>query len=256
MEQVAEGVFLVHGTATNWTVVVEDDAVTLVDTGYPADREAVVRSLELLGRKPGDVAAVLVTHAHTDHIGAVDVFTQAHGTCVLMHEQEVPHARREFLDQVTAGKVLANGWRPGVLSWARHAIRAGGTTDVRVPGAEPFPAVGPLDLPGRPVPVPTPGHTPGHCAYHLPDTGVLVTGDALVTAHPTSRAAGPQLLLDMFHGDPARTRATLNALAAVPADTLLPGHGPVHRGSSREAVEAALERALTRRHHTAAQERA
>lgn len=32
-----------------------------------------------------------------------------------------------------------------------------------------------------------PGHTSGHCAFHLPDRGVLITGDALITAHPVGK---------------------------------------------------------------------
>jgi hypothetical protein len=82
-----------------------------------------------------------------------------------MHEEGVPHARREFLHQVSVGRVLANAWR--------------------------------RDLPSASVPVRTPGHTGGHCAYHRPDLGVLVSGDSLVTAHPTSRIHGPQLLPDI-----------------------------------------------------------
>jgi glyoxylase-like metal-dependent hydrolase (beta-lactamase superfamily II) len=79
------------------------------------------------------------------------------------------------------------------------------------------------------VPVPTPGHTSGHTAYHLPQVGALLTGDALVTGHPTSARRGPQLLDDVFHHDPARARAAFELLATHPADVVLPGHGPVVR---------------------------
>ncbi|SCD31650.1 hypothetical protein GA0115246_100262 [Streptomyces sp. SolWspMP-sol7th] len=71
---------------------------------------------------------------------------------------------------------------------------------------------------------------------------MLVSGDALVTGHPTSRLAGPQLLPGMFHADRARTLASLAALEAIQAGTLLAGHGPVHRGDVREAVARARER--------------
>jgi glyoxylase-like metal-dependent hydrolase (beta-lactamase superfamily II) len=82
----------------------------------------------------------------------------------------------------------------------------------------------------------------GHCAYHLPGSGILVTGDALVTAHPTSRVTGPQLLLDMFHTDCARALDTLSLLEGVDADVILPGHGSPHRGSVKEAASAARAR--------------
>ncbi|MEV5319919.1 MBL fold metallo-hydrolase [Streptomyces sp. NPDC052687] len=243
VRHVADGVCLVHGSNTNWVILTEGDAVTLVDTGYPGDRQLVLDSLAAVGSSPEAVAAVLVTHAHNDHLGSAEFLRATYGAPVRLHEAEVPHARREFLHQVSIGRVLRNGWRPGVLPWAVHALRSGGTARLPVAAPEALPAAGPLDLPGRPVPVHTPGHTLGHCAYHLPDTGVLITGDALVTGHPTSRAKGPQLLPDMFHHERARAVASLDVLAGLDADVLLPGHGPVHRGPVRDAARQAAERA-------------
>ncbi|WP_371673445.1 MBL fold metallo-hydrolase [Streptomyces sp. NBC_00289] len=244
VRQVADGTYLVHGSNTNWVILTEGDAVTLVDTGYPGDRERVLASLAAVGSSPEAVSAVLVTHAHNDHLGSAEYLRAAYGTPVYLHEAEVPHARREFLHQVSVGTVLRNGWRPGVLPWALHAIRSGGTTEVPVTAPEPLPSAGPLDLPGRPVPVPTPGHTDGHCAFHLPGTGVVISGDALVSGHPTSRTKGPQLLPDMFHHERARAVASLTAFEDLDGDILLPGHGPVHRGSVREAAALARERAV------------
>jgi glyoxylase-like metal-dependent hydrolase (beta-lactamase superfamily II) len=243
VQQVADGTYLVHGSNTNWVVLTEGDAVTLIDTGYPGDRDRLLASLAEIGSSPEAVEAVLITHAHTDHLGSAEFLRTAYGTPVLLHPAEVPHARREFLHQVDIADVLRNAWRPGVLPWALHAIRAGGKRHVPVPEPRPFPAEGPLDLPGGPVPVHTPGHTLGHTAYHLPRAGILVSGDALVSGHPTSRVRGPQLLLDMFHHERARAVASLDVLAALEADLLLPGHGPAHRGPVREAALRARERA-------------
>lgn len=94
------------------------------------------------------------------------------------------------------------------------------------------------------MPVHTPGHTLGHCAYHLPEAGVVVSGDALVSGHPTSRVRGPQLLPDMFHHERERSVASLAVFEDLDADVLLPGHGPVHRGPVRDAALRARERAL------------
>ncbi|MFD5742411.1 MBL fold metallo-hydrolase [Streptomyces massasporeus] len=244
VQQVADGTYLVHGSNTNWVILTEGDAVTLVDTGYPGDRDQVLASLAQVGSSPEAVAAVLITHAHNDHLGSAEYLRAAYGTPVYLHEAEVPHARREFLHQVSVGTVLRNGWRPGVLPWAVHALRSGGTTPVPVTAPQAFPTVGALDLPGRPVPVHTPGHTDGHCAYHLPGTGVLISGDALVSGHPTSRVEGPQLLPDMFHHERPRALASLDVLAELDGELLLPGHGPVHRGPVRDAARLARERAL------------
>ncbi|MET8244477.1 MBL fold metallo-hydrolase [Streptomyces sp. NPDC005202] len=244
VQQVADGTYLVHGSNTNWVILTEGDAATLVDTGYPGDRRLLLDSLAAVGSSPEAVAAVLITHAHNDHLGSAEHLRGTYGTPVQLHEAEVPHARREFLHQVSVGQVLRNGWRPGVLPWAVHAIRSGGTAHVPVTAPEPFPAEGPLDLPGRPVPVHTPGHTEGHAVFHLPHAGVVISGDALVTGHPTSRIEGPQLLPDMFHHERARAVASLDVLEGLDGNVLLPGHGPVHRGPVRAAAQRARERAL------------
>ncbi|MEV7080914.1 MBL fold metallo-hydrolase [Streptomyces sp. NPDC093516] len=241
--RVDSNVYAVTGSNTNWIIVKDGDSCVLVDTGYPGDRDGVLASLDAVGLDPRSVQAVLVTHAHNDHIGAAEHLRDTYNVPVVMHQDEVPHARRDFLDQVSIGQVLKHAWRPGVLPWAVHALRAGGTTHVPVYEPVPFPAPGPLDLPGTPVPVHTPGHTKGHSAYHLPGSGILITGDALVTAHPTSPIAGPQLLPDMFHTDRARALGSLDLLEGLDADTILPGHGPVHRGPVKKAVLAAREHA-------------
>jgi glyoxylase-like metal-dependent hydrolase (beta-lactamase superfamily II) len=244
VRHVADGTYLVHGTNVNWVILTEGDAVTLVDTGYPGDREQVLASLAEVGSSPEAVVAVLITHAHNDHLGSAEFLRGTYGTPVYLHEAEVPHARREFLHQVGVGGVLRNGWRPGVLPWAVHALRSGGTAHIPVTDPQPFPTAGALDLPGRPVPVHTPGHTDGHCSYHLPEAGVVISGDALVSGHPTTRTKGPQLLLDMFHRERARTVASLDVLAGLEGDLLLPGHGPAHQGSVRKAAHLARERAV------------
>ncbi|WP_435251997.1 MBL fold metallo-hydrolase [Streptomyces tendae] len=244
VRQVADGTYLVHGGHTNWVILTDGDAATLVDTGYPGDRRALLGSLAAVGSSPEAVAAVLVTHAHNDHLGSAEYLRAAHGTPVLLHEAEVPHARRDYLQQVSVGTVLRNAWRPGVLPWMVHVLRTGGTEQHPVTAPAPFPAAGALDLPGRPVPVHTPGHTDGHCVYHLPDAGVVISGDALVSGHALSRTEGPQLLPDLFHHDRAGAVASLDVVAALEGDVLLPGHGPVHRGPVKDAADLARERAF------------
>ena len=244
VRQVADGIHLVHGSDTNWVILAEGHEVTLVDTGYLGDREQLLASLEAVGSAPEAIAAVLITHAHNDHLCSAEFLRRAYGTAVYLHEAEVPHARREFLQQITVGQIVRNSRRPGVLPCALRALRSGGTTDVPVAAAQPFPTAGPLDLPGRPVPVHTPGHTDGHAAFHLPDVGVVISGDALATGHATSPVHGPQLLPDMFQHDRVRALASLDVLAALDGDLLLPGHGPALRGPVREAALQARERAL------------
>jgi glyoxylase-like metal-dependent hydrolase (beta-lactamase superfamily II) len=51
-----------------------------------------------------------------------------------------------------------------------------------------------------------------------------------------SAHTGPQELMGFFHHDEAGMDASLDVIAAVDADVIVPGHGPVHRGSPADAV--------------------
>lgn len=235
--EVAPDVFVASGTDVNWVLLREDGELTLVDAGYPGDTPRVLASIAAIGARAQDVRAVLLTHAHVDHMGAAHHLHEAYGVPVFTDPVEVAHAHREHLEQAGPADVARNLARPGVLPWAVRIARVGAARNVVLPHARPFPTVGPLDLPGRPQPVATHGHTSGHTAFHLPAVGAVLTGDALVTAHPVSRRAGPQVLPAMFnHGDPF---AALDPLVGLGADLVVPGHGPVMRLPIAEAVTQA-----------------
>lgn len=243
VDEVAPDVFLVTGTDVNAVILREGDALTLIDGGYPGDVGVVETAIRSLGRRPEDVQAMLLTHAHIDHMGAIVAFHERYGTPVLTDPTEVAHARRDYLEQATGPDFLPMLHRHGVLPWLLRIARAGATRKLSIRDAQSFTAGGPLDLPGAPVPVATHGHTSGHTAFHLPQHGVVITGDALVTAHPLSKVTGPQLLPPVFdHGTPD-TLAALDHLAVLDAETLVPGHGPVAHIPIAAAVEQARERA-------------
>ncbi|MFI6348652.1 MBL fold metallo-hydrolase [Streptomyces sp. NPDC050560] len=245
--EVAAGVHLVYGRKVNWVVLTDGDDVTLVDTGYPGNHEEVIGSLAALGHRPEDVTAVLLTHAHIDHVGSAEYFGARHGVPVLLHELEVPHARLEFLEQLTPAGVLPNLWRPRVLPWLVGAVRLGALHGGAVTSPQAYPVEGELDVPGRPVPVHTPGHTRGHSVFHLPRAGVVVSGDALVGGHATVGGVGPQLLLPMFDHDRPGALESLDIIGKLDADVVLPGHGPLHRGPVADAARRAREAAAGRR---------
>lgn len=235
--EVADQVWHARAEHVGWVIIGDGRAVTLVDTGYPGDRAALTASLAHIGRDVHDVAAVVLTHAHPDHLGNAERLRREHCTPVLSHRAELAHARGDVVEQVGVGALLRRAWRPSVLVWVLDILRLDVTRVERVPDVAPLPE-GPLDAPGRPVAVHTPGHTAGHCALHLPDRGVVVAGDALSTAHALLRGPGPQLLPDFFHTDPLEARRSLDRLVPLAADVVVPGHGPAFRGSPAAAVEA------------------
>lgn len=79
-EQVADGVHLVRAHHVNWVILQDGADVTLIDTGYPGDRQALLDSLAAVGSSPEAVTAVLITHAHNDHVGSAEYLRDAHGT--------------------------------------------------------------------------------------------------------------------------------------------------------------------------------
>jgi glyoxylase-like metal-dependent hydrolase (beta-lactamase superfamily II) len=236
--QVTDRVHLAQGHAVNWTVVTDDTGVMLIDAGYPGDRQDVLASLRQLGHDAGDVRAILLTHAHIDHLGSAIWFASEHGTQVYCHADEVGHAKREYLEQASVFDVALRIWRPRWAVWGLHVLRSGGLIRDGIPTTQPLTAEVAAALPGHPAAIPTHGHTSGHCSYVV--DGVLASGDALITGHPLLRHRGPQLLPAVFSHSQDNCLRSLGALALLDTEVLLPGHGDVWRGPIREAAARAI----------------
>ncbi|WP_394771622.1 MBL fold metallo-hydrolase [Lacisediminihabitans sp.] len=231
LTEAAPGVFFARGPSVNWVVLTEGDSVTLIDTGYPRNAELVDETLEAVAQRTGarSLEAILLTHGHSDHIGNVGrlVARSARAPRVLSAPAEVAHVRRAVLHQVGIPDILRHAYNPRIVAWAVHAVRQGGLEPVGYEGVEALELDLPLDLPGHPVALAVAGHTPGHTVFHLPQHGIVVTGDALVTGHPTVRRTGPQVLHPIFNDDDALTPKNLSVLFGLGAERFLPGHGPL-----------------------------
>jgi glyoxylase-like metal-dependent hydrolase (beta-lactamase superfamily II) len=244
IEQITDAVHVVTGTNVNWALVTEGDAVTVVDAGYPNDGPALLASLDAIGRSPQDVQAVLLTHAHLDHMGGIPRLLAQHTVPVLTGAVEVAHAHRDYEEQISPGQMLRQCTHWSGVTWVAQTLKAVlPHAKMSVPSAAPATFGEPLDLPGSPTPVSTPGHTSGHTAYILEPGGVLFTGDALVTSHPLLPGPPrPQLLPSFFSEDEAEMEVSLHRLAALPADVIVPGHGPVARGNVADIVRGVTPR--------------
>ncbi|KHO28396.1 beta-lactamase [Mycolicibacterium setense] len=238
LSAITEHVHFAQTDLVNWTLVTDGSRVMLIDAGFPGQREDVIGSVRQLGFTVDDIAAVLLTHAHIDHLGTAIWLAKTHGTPVFCHDAELGHTKREYLEQAAPADVVRNIWQPRWLKWAATITAKGGMNHAGIPTAQAL--TGADDLPGKPTPVPTPGHTGGHCSFIV--DGVLISGDALVTGHPLLPRPGPQLLPSLFNHDEAGCLSSLKTLAAVDADVMLPGHGPVWRGPIADAASAAAAR--------------
>src|SRR5436190_16692102 len=168
------------------------DRALIVDPGEEAPR--LLKAVEELGVK---VEAILLTHTHFDHIGAVAPVAEATGAPVYCPEIEVP---------VLADIMAFVPW-PGFGPYESYEA------DETVAGGER------LELAGLGIDVLfTPGHSPGHVTYSIPSERALFSGDVLFE--------GSIGRTDLPGGDaPTLFRSIATLVDGFPAETTVyPGH--------------------------------
>ena len=203
----------------------------LVDTGMhtEASMSALRGVMTSLGVEPAAVRHIICTHHHPDHFGTSGPLRDLCQGKVLLHPLEaervgffLPRARSaeaaaffrghgipldRFMDVPTPGQFWAGLYVPATPDLPLDdddEIRVGHRT-VRV--------------------VWTPGHAPGHCCLHVPDVKALIVGDHLlpkISPHVGVYPDGPENPLGDY-------LASLDKVARLDVDLILPAHGGVYR---------------------------
>jgi glyoxylase-like metal-dependent hydrolase (beta-lactamase superfamily II) len=177
------------------------DTALLIDPGDEPDR--IKGALEEL--KTG-VAAILITHCHFDHVGAVAEMARSTGARVYCPAGEV-----RILENIN--DFLFPGLGPYEPYTPEETVKGGDT----------------LELAGFTIDViATPGHSPDHVTYSLASESAIFSGDVLFQS-----SIGRTDLPGADHATLMRSIATL--LDTLPEDTgVLPGHmNPTTLGRER-----------------------
>jgi glyoxylase-like metal-dependent hydrolase (beta-lactamase superfamily II) len=190
--------------SSNNIVCLEGDEAALIDSGYVTHAAQTVALLEnaLDGRR---LTRLLNTHSHSDHIGGNAAVTQAFGCQVIVPvgiDATIAEWDEEALLLSPLGQSAAR---------FRHDKTIAGGDEVELGG-----------LNWHSISVP--GHDMDALAFHNAERRILISGDALwrdgfgvvfseLVGHPDDA------------GGLKATRETLDRLARLPIDVVIPGHG-------------------------------
>ena len=150
-------VYLLYGEKEVW----------LVDAGVAGSETAIFDYLKATNRSPGQIAMILQTHSHPDHIGATPAIRDATGCAVAAHEAE-----KSWIEDVE----LQFRQRPvpgfhGLVGGSVKVDRLLGDGDVLRLGGGPALAI-----------LHTPGHSPGSISVWIEQDRALICGDAVPSA--------------------------------------------------------------------------
>jgi glyoxylase-like metal-dependent hydrolase (beta-lactamase superfamily II) len=214
--------FTRFGFVNAW-LVPEDDGLTLIDTTMKGAGKKILAAAEGLG---APIVRIVLTHAHGDHIGALDELAAA-----LPDAEVVISARDARL--LHKDKSLDPGEPERKLAGSYTGAR---TTPTRTVGHGD--RIGSLEV------VATPGHTPGHIALLDPRDRTIYCGDVFSTIGgvASSAKAYPRFpLVRMGTWSPELDVESARILRALDPERLAPGHG-----KAVEAPGAAIDAAIAR----------
>ena len=190
----------------------------LVDTGIPQSTDKIAGMLE--GRR---ISAIALTHAHSDHAGAMRRLADRFGVPVWCGAQD-----REAAE--TGRVVLAPAFRRPRLN---ALVRA-------TAGFDPAPVARTLaegdSLTAGFTVLDTPGHSPGHVSFWREADRTLICGDVFFNMHLLTTVPGLRQPPHLFTVDSAENRRSERRLAGLEPTNTGFGHGPVLRGDAAQKL--------------------
>lgn len=211
VEKVADGVWHIDCQTRDKPNVylVDDDELTLVDAGWPADAETIRDGISTAGFDLGDVGRVLLTHYDIDHVGSLGRLTPDLDAPLFVHHWDAPYVAGEQLPPWTA--------RHGIEAIHRLLYRRLDLPALPVHRVDDSDTVGGFEVSH------TPGHTPGHVAYVHDGHDAVFLGDLAVGWGDSLRVADR---ITSYDRSEAKASARKLLARITEFEHACPGHGP------------------------------
>lgn len=208
------------GYSNAYLVEIDQQGLILIDTGTPGKDPKIQAQVTRIGRKPGDIQYIVLTHADADHSGSAARMKSITGGKLAIGELDAPRISGEVkeLKEVSGlGSVMV-----GLFGSFMKVERV--KADILLKDGD---TVGPLRV------IHTPGHTDGSISLYKPGEAIFV-GDLLRTdANGKLKLASAMMSRDM-----SRVRRSVEKLSELEFSMLLPGHGnPLLSDASRTLRE-------------------
>lgn len=217
------------------TYLVEDDPLTLVDTGPNSGKalDELEQGLAALGHRVEDLGLIVLTHQHIDHIGLASILARRSGAEVAALDALAPwlgeYAKRMDADDRFAEELMVRHGVPADVTYALRAVSSAFRGwGARVDVTRPLTAGSTLELRDRTLRVlHRPGHSPSDTVFHDAERRELIGGDHLI-GHISSN---PLITRPLDGGDerPRALMTYLDSLRATQAmedvDVVYAGHG-------------------------------
>ncbi len=199
--------------------------MTLIDAGTPFASGRLLDGLRAMGKDPGDIRRIVLTHSHYDHAGSAARIAHGTGARVIVHAEDAAYARRGRPPTPDVRYVVTR-----LFGIPVNQAFPGVEVDEEIKDGDVLPIAGGLRV------VHTPGHTPGHVSLLLESSGILITGDTILNVGGLRG-----LPAYVSHDFPLyqRTRHMLGELDYTMAAFT---HGPEMRDRPRERIRAWLRK--------------